>query len=597
MLKKLVTIFFLLLCSFWFNLSFAETQQPISAAKAFQFSVRPTNTDSVLAIWNIAPGYYLYKDRFSFNILAPKDAILGTINKPLGIEKNDAFLGKHYIYEGHLQLSIPLINSDPQPLQLLVNYQGCASWGFCYPPITKLVTIKSESQLTAQDIQITDYENATATTAPMATATIQSHAADILQTKNSFLSLLIFFGFGLLLAFTPCVLPMIPILSSIIVGQGESISTRRAFGLSLSYVLGMAVAFAIAGLIVGLLGSSIQAALQTPWVLVSFSLLFIILALSLFGLYDLRLPNSWHHKVGKLHEKQKSGHYLGVAMMGALSTLIVSPCVSAPLVGALAYIGNTGNALFGTLALLVLGLGMGAPLLIIGTSFGKFLPKSGEWMIQVKNFFGIFMLGVAIWLLERIIPAYIVLALWGILAIIAATFMGAFVQTQPSAFAKLCKGLGLAIFVYGIVLLVGAAMGNSDILQPIKLSSALATTAATPKFQPIKSSAELNTALQNAKGKFVMLDFYADWCVSCKEMDAYTFSDPHVKTTLGNFVLLRANVTANDATDKALEKQYGVIAPPTILFFDPKGVEIPAARIVGEMNARDFLAHLQKITL
>lgn len=594
MLKKLVTIILCVFCSLWF--SFAAAQQPISAAKAFQFSVHPTNTDSVLAIWNIAPGYFLYKDRFSFDILAPKDAILGTINKPLGIQKDDAFLGKHYVYQGHLQLSIPLINSGSQPLQLLVHYQGCANWGFCYPPITKLVIIQSKSRLTANDIQIMDYEKATATTtASMAPTNMQSHAADILQTKNSFLSLLIFFGFGLLLAFTPCVLPMIPILSSIIVGQGQSLSTKRAFGLSLSYVLGMAFAFAIAGSIVGLLGSSVQATLQTPWVLISFSLVFVILALSLFGLYDLRLPDAWHNHIHKLHQKQKTGNYIGVAIMGALSTLIVSPCVSAPLVGVLAYIGKTGNALFGAAALLALGLGMGAPLLIIGTSFGKFLPKSGEWMIHVKNFFGIFMLGVAIWLLNRIIPSYLNLALWGILAIIAAIFMGAFVQTQPSALTKLCKGLGLALFVYGIVLLVGAAMGNNDLFQPIKLSIHAEANTAALQFQPIKSSADLAATLQQARGKFVMLDFYADWCVACKEMDAYTFSNPRVKTALGNFVLLRADVTANDATDKSLEKQYGVIAPPTILFFDKNGVEIPAARIVGEMNANEFLKHLKNI--
>lgn len=600
MLKRL---FCLLLCFLSFSFAFAADQKPIPAEQAFEFSVRPTNTDSVLAIWNIMPGYYLYKDRFAFDILSPKAALLGEIVMPKGIEKDDQILGKHYVYETRLRLSIPTINSSQQPLQLLVHYQGCAVWGFCYPPVTKLVTILNKEHLTANDIQIKDYENpaaavAASTAAAQTTATNQNRESEILQNKNSLLALLIFFGFGLLLAFTPCVLPMIPILSSIIVGQGQSMSTKHAFGLSLSYVLGMAVAFAVAGLIVGLLGNSVQAALQTPWVLILFSLLFVILALSLFGFYELRLPQVWQQKINLLNNKQKSGRYLSVALMGALSTLIVSPCVSAPLVGALIYIGNTGNALFGGLALFALGLGMGFPLLIIGTSFGKFLPRSGGWMEDVKIFFGILMLGVAIWILDRIVPAYVTLALWGVLAIIAAVFIGAFSPVKESSFSKLCKGIGLALFVYGAVLLVGGSMGNTDFFQPIKSQGALSSTGRQStnalNFQPVKSIADVDAALQQNQGKLVMLDFYADWCVSCKEMDAYTFSNSEVKTALKNIVLLRANVTPNDATDKALEKKYGVIAPPTILFFDKNGSEIQSARIIGEMNAAKFVMHLQK---
>ncbi len=593
MLKQIVTLLFCLLSISAFSME----QKPIKGNQAFQFSVEPTTTDSILAKWDIAPGYYLYKDRFSFEVLAPKEAQLGFILKPIGIEKNDQILGKHYVYEGPLTLSIPILNPTNEPLKLLVHYQGCAKWGFCYPPITKLVSIANRHILTANDIQISNYEQSIQTTTSPVTPTAnnQAYAAKILQDKNSFLSLLIFFGFGILLAFTPCILPIIPILSGIIVDHGHNINTRHAVGLSLFYVLGMALAFAIAGLIVGLLGSSVQAALQTPWVLVLFSLLFVMLALSLFGFYDLKLPQNWQHKVSELSHKQKTGNYIGVAIMGALSTLIVSPCVSAPLVGALAYIGNSGNAVFGGLALFFMGLGMGLPLIIVGASFGKLLPKAGHWMINIKNFFGVLMLGVAIWMLERIIPGPASLALWAILAIVCAIFMGALSPTKDSRWTKLSKGLGLALLIYGFLLLIGAAMGNDDVFQPIKLNPSIVQTSSL-SFQPVTSIASVDASLQQNQGKLVMLDFYADWCVSCKEMDANAFSNSDVKKLLKKFVLLRANVTANNTADKALEKNYGVIAPPTILFFNKEGEEISSARIVGEMNAQQFLTHVKKIT-
>jgi thiol:disulfide interchange protein DsbD len=384
------------------------------------------------------------------------------------------------------------------------------------------------------------------------------------------------------------------------VGHGKDLKTKHAFALSLSYVLGMAAAFAAAGLVVGLVGSSIQAALQAPWVLLLFSVIFVLLSLSLFGFYDLKLPESWQRKVSELSHKQKAGSYISVAVMGALSTLIVSPCVSAPLVGVLAYIGNTGNAVFGGLALFFMALGMGVPLLVVGTTFGKLLPKTGRWMNAVKNFFGVLMLGLAIWMLERIIPGPLSLMLWALLAITSSIYVGALSPIRESGWSKLWKGLGLALLTYGILMLIGAAMGNSSLLQPINLAgiSAMTTnteTSTAHNFIPVKSVADVKAQLKKSKGKLVMLDFYADWCVACKKMEMNTFNAPSVKKAMDNFVLLQADVTANDAADKALQKKYGVIAPPSILFFNKGGNEIKAARIVGEMNAEPFLSHLNKI--
>lgn len=613
--QKICAFLIFLFCFLSFNLSFGMEQKPIPLEQAFKFSVEPTNTDSVLANWQIEPGYYLYKDRFGFEVLSPKDADIGLIIKPRGIEQYDKILGKHYVYENQLSLSIPILNPTNQPMELLVHYQGCAKWGFCYPPVTKLVTIDNRTHLTANDIKVTNYKATLSTKAKSPTASKQTENVDfqseqsiaenILVKKNWGIALILFFGFGVLLAFTPCVLPMVPILSGIIVGQGKDLKTKHAFGLSLSYVLGMAIAFAIAGLIIGLIGSSIQAALQTPWVLIIFSLIFVLLALSLFGFYNLQLPQSLQQKVSNLSNKRSSGSYIGVAIMGILSTLIVSPCVSAPLVGALAYIANTGNAIFGGLALFSMGLGMGLPLLIVGTSFGKILPKAGHWMNSIKNFFGVLLLGVAIWMLERILPGPFVLMLWALLAIVSSIYMGALNPTKENGWSKLWKGLGLALLLYGFLLLIGASMGNNNPFRPLEFnkqmngifSPTLTSNETVQKhnFIQVRSISDLEQQLAKHKGQLIMLDFYADWCVACKEMEINTFNNPMVGKALQNFVLLQADVTENNAADQALEKKYGVVAPPTILFFNKNGEEISSARVIGEMGAKDFLSHLNKI--
>lgn len=583
MLRRLLLALLLLIPA----LSFAELQ-PLPIDQAFQFTIQNTTSDSIIAHWTIAPGYYLYKDRLSFSIVSPKQAIMGKVFLPAGIEKTDDILGKHQVYENQLAVPLPLINPTQKNIALNIAYQGCSSSGFCYPPVLKRVNLAMDSSLLSIDNIAAASNNHNAPT--------QKSDATVLQNSNPFWSLVLFFGFGLLLAFTPCVLPMLPILSGIIVGQGADASTKKAFFLSLTYVLSMALTFAIAGIIVALLGKNIQAALQNPWVLSIFSLLFVILALSLFGFYELQLPAKFTDKITRLSQNQRAGNYIGVAIMGCLATLIVSPCVSAPLVGALAYIGKTGNVFFGGSALFFMGLGMGLPLLIVGTTLGKYLPKAGAWLNVVKIIFGILLLGVAISLISRLIPANIALMLWGCLIILTAVYLGIFNKNNASNLNKFGQALGIILLIYGGTLLVGGAMGNSNILKPLAKYNTInaETTAPGLVFTPVKTVQDVKQQIQlaNKAGKKVMLDFYADWCVSCKEMAATTFADPKVKTALNNYVLLQADVTANDADDKALEKYFNVIAPPTVLFFATDGKEITAQRIIGETGPEQFLQHL-----
>lgn len=571
--------------------------QPLAVDQAFKLSVKPIDDQTVLAEWSIAPGYHLYRDRITFRVVSPKDTHLGTVQLPTGIAKQDDIRGKYEIYEGSVAASIPLQNRTAKKLVLAVSYQGCAD-SFCYPPTTKQMTVV----FTGNEKKKADSAITTATTDASATTTAtssQDKVSQLLANKSWVLILLGFFGFGLLLAFTPCVLPMIPILSGIIVGQSDEITTIKAFWLALTYVLAMAITYALAGILAGLAGNYVQAFLQSPWVIASFSAIFVLLALSLFGFYELRIPNSWHHHMTNLSNKQSGGNYVGVAIMGCLSTLILSPCVTAPLIGALSYIGKTGNAVLGGSALFTMGLGMGIPLIIIGTLGGKFLPKAGVWMHSVKAIFGVVMLGVAILLLSRIIRPEITMILWAGLLIVSAVYMGAFTATPHSGFGKLWKGCSLILLVYGFLLLIGAGMGNADPLQPLamKQSLAAANVAQAESFKPIKDLSELKQVLAHAKdqGKPVLLDFSAEWCLSCKQMDRNTFKAPPVQTMLNKFVLLRADVTDNNAVDQELEKKLNVVAPPTILFFDANGKEIESARIVGEIGPQEFQSHLQNV--
>ena len=562
--------------------------------QAFQFDADPPTATGVVLHWRVTDGYYLYRDKIKVELPDAAGITLGTVELPKGEVKQDEFFGRMEIYKHDFQARVPLSGraSTAGLVTLKVTYQGCASAGICYPPVIKPVTL-----------DLAGLSGTATSVAPAATPAVnapvpeQDRIAQTLASGHTWVTLLSFFGFGLLLAFTPCVFPMVPILSGLIVGQGKDITTARAFLLSLAYVLAMALTYTIAGVCAALFGANLQAAFQNPWVLGSFSALFVLLALSLFGFYDLQVPSWLQGKLTDLSNRQRGGTLLGAAIMGLLSALIVGPCVAAPLAAALIYIGKTGNAVLGGSALFMLSLGMGAPLLVLGASAGKLLPRAGAWMNTVKAVFGVLLLGVAIWMLERILPGAITLTLWAALLIVSGVYMGALERLQPDAsgWRKFWKGIGLVIVLYGALLLVGAGSGGNDVLRPLqgtRLAGAAATTAPAGglAFTRIKSVSDLQGALAaaNANGKAVMLDFYADWCVSCKEMEKYTFADPAVRQMLNDRVLLQADVTANDAQDHELLQHFGLIGPPSILFFSPQGRECDARRVMGYLKPEQF---------
>lgn len=595
-MKKILFIF----CLLFLPLS-SYAFQPLPPDQAFIFSDQiAADGHTLIASWQIAPGYHLYRDRITFNVSPLDIAKLGIITLPTGIPKEDNILGKYQVYQNTLTVKAPFSILKSGSFAVRVGYQGCADSGFCYPPVTKQLALNSNGTvLTTTSASPVENNSAITTPRPVTphfSLMEQDKITQLLAGPNRILILLGFLGFGFLLAFTPCVLPMIPILSSIIVGQGKSITIPRAFTLSLTYVLAMAVTYAGAGVLAGLAGSYVQAFLQNAWVIAIFSAVFVLLALSLFGFYELRMPHFLHHHVTTLSNKQASGNYVGVAIMGCLATLIVSPCVTAPLIGALSYIGKTGNAVFGGTALFAMGLGMGIPLLIIGTLGGEFLPKAGGWMDVIKAIFGVLMLAIAIMLISRIISPHITMLLWAGLFIITAIYMGALTSRPRRHGGKLWKAISLILLVYGFLLLVGATMSNTDPLQPLAIKQAIqvANAPQAEPFQIITNMDDMQQALSKAKaeGKPVMLDFYADWCLACKEMDNNVFPDPAVQRKLSKYVLLRADVTANDADTTAIEKYFGVIAPPTILFFDANGQEIPNSRIVGEVSIQDLVGHV-----
>jgi thiol:disulfide interchange protein DsbD len=412
-----------------------------------------------------------------------------------------------------------------------------------------------------------------------------------------------FFGFGLLLAFTPCVLPMIPILSGIIAGQGESATPRRSFLLSVTYVLGMALTYTIAGAAFAAAGQQAQAFFQHPWIIIAFAALFVALALAMFGLFDLKIPAALETRLAGLSGRQKSGSFAGTAVMGALSALVVTACVAPPMVAALAVIGQTGDVMRGALALFAMAIGMGAPLLLVGVAGGRFLPHAGAWMTTVKALFGVLFLAVAVWMLERILPGSLTLALWALLVIVAGYYFGGFGRSVGNTGGRLvAKGLGLAAIVWGVIMMLGAASGGHDPLQPLRgaalpgiAGEATASIESIP-FRKVASIEDLDRELAAAQaaGKPAMLDFYADWCVSCKEMEKYTFSVPDVQQDLAGFVLLKADVTANSEADQALFRRFGVYGPPTTAFFGLHGRECRAFRLVGFVKAEDFRSHLAR---
>jgi thiol:disulfide interchange protein DsbD len=551
--------------------------------------------------WIIAEGHYLYRDKMQ--ITTDESSVISKpLIMPAGDSKDDPIFNKTlYVFHHFADASLPYqyTGNGDKDVTFKVKYQGCSEIsGICYPPQTKKFTVKLSPISAAQAAAI---ENSTAGSTPDQQISEQDEMGNALRSGNTWLTLIIFFGAGLLLAFTPCVFPMIPILSGIIVGQGENISTKKAFYLSLVYVLAMAMTYTIVGILVGLSGENIQAWFQNPWIIGSFAIIFVALSFSMFGFYDLQMPASIQSKLTNASNSQQGGNIIGVAIMGFLSALIVGPCVTAPLVGALIYIAETGDAVLGGMALFSLSMGMGAPLLAIGASAGKFLPKAGAWMDAVKAVFGVMLLGLAIWLLERVAPAVFTMALWAALIIVSAIYMGAVdsLVAGSSGWKKLWKGLGVLLLIYGIIILLGLASGNRNVFQPLKGLGNFSGSAAQVEhlnFIQIKGVAGLNTELAKAKaaGKPVMLDFYADWCVSCKEMETFTFADPTVQKSLEGVIILQADVTPNDELDTELYKHFGIIGPPSIMFFGIDGEERRNYRVVGYMPADKFSSHVQR---
>jgi len=564
--------------------------------QAFVFTAASRSLDSITLRWDIADDYYLYRDKVKVRALTP-GAQLGSPQMPAGQSRHDEYFGDQVVYHGELLANVPVVvAAGTREVPIEVTYQGCAEAGLCYPPLKKQVMVKLSPIAVAT----------AASGAPTAGVfrSEQDLLADKIRSGNLLAVLAAFFGAGLLLALTPCVLPMVPILSGIIVGAGagQPVSRGRAFALSVAYVLGMALTYTVAGAAFAAAGQQAQAFFQKPWIIVTFAALFVWLALGMFGLFTLQVPAALQSRLASLSNQQKQGTLLGTAIMGALSSLIVTACVAPPLVASLAVIGQSGDVFRGGAALFALSLGMGAPLLLVGASAGQFLPKAGAWMDAVKAVFGVMMLGVAVWMLSRVLPGGVTLALWAGLAFVAGfclLTMGS--REIRSGMDAVRRGLGALAIVYGVILLVGALSGRTDPLQPLAgLGGVHEGRAPAPEagvaFKRIKSTADLEReiAAAQAAGRPVMLDFYADWCVSCKEMERLTFTDAAVRVELARAVLLQADVTANDAVDQALLQHFDILGPPTIVFFGPDGLERPQYRVVGFKPANEFQAHVAR---
>jgi thiol:disulfide interchange protein DsbD len=578
--------------------------------EAFILSARLDANNVIQTNILMADNIYLYRDKIKIAMVNGDGHALGAISVPRGKKKNDEFLGPMEVIYDQVNVSIPIISEANASNQLALSYQyqGCVEDRICYPPVTKYLSINAAEGLILVANELTD------TTSPSqpainsdsggssAPVSEQDQFAQLLKDESLLLVVGLFFLAGIGLTFTPCVFPMIPILSSIIAGQGSSITTGKAFTLSLVYVLSMAATYATAGAIVGYYGAefNIQIWFQDPIVLSIFAAVFVLLALSMFGFYELQMPNAIQSRLTAISNSQQGGTLIGVGLMGLFSAIIVGPCITAPLVGALIFISQTQDWQLGGLALFALGLGMGVPLLLIGTSAGKLLPRAGGWMDSVKAVFGVVLLGVAIWLLERILPVGITMSLIAALLIASAIYLGALDSLSDSAsgWHRLLKSLGLLILVYGIAYLIGAAAGSNDLIQPLRGITASAGNPGQAEqhlaFRQIKGQKGLQLALNDSvqQDRTTMLDFYADWCISCKEMEKYAFGHPRVLAALEDVATLQADVTDNDKIDTELMASLGIYGPPAILFFDSSGREIRSRRVVGEMSGERFAAHV-----
>jgi len=573
----------MLVCS---GLAHAAEPELLEPEKAFAFSARVVAPDAIEVRYVIAKGYYMYRDKFRFT-LEPAAAAGGEPLLPPGIIKKDEFFGEVAVFRDEVRITLPLNRGGAgERVSLIAVSQGCADVGVCYVPVEQKA-----------DLRLADFSGSS-TKAAAGSLGEDALIAELFR-GDTWLLIASFFGFGLLLSFTPCVLPMIPILSGIIVGRGQHLTRMHGFLLSVAYVLGMAITYALAGIAAGLSGALLSAALQNPWVLGGFALMFVMLALSMFGFYELQLPSALQSRLAGASSRLHGGHFLGVFVMGVLSALIVGPCVAAPLAGALLYISQSGDAVLGGSALFAMALGMGVPLLAIGASAGALVPKAGPWMESVKRFFGVLLLAVAVYLVSPVIPMAMQMLAWAALLILTGVYLRAIDPLPQNARggARISKGVGIIALAAGLAYVVGALSGSRDVLQPLSgLRGAAAGEPAGPgvAFQRVGNIAELDAAIAAAKGKVVMLDFYADWCVSCKEMERYTFTDPAVRSRMAAMVKVQADVTSGNADHQALLKRFRLFGPPGIVFFDPAGSEIQGLRVIGFMSADKFTAVLDQ---
>lgn len=585
---------------------FRDENELLEPEIAFAASAEAISQNAVVVRFDIAEGYYLYRDKLGFRIIEGDGITVGPVNPPDGTLIVDEFFGETETFRHAVEILVPVLRTaeDPANLILAVDYQGCADLGVCYPPLTHELAVFFAASLDedASALPATGTVRPAAAPVPL---TEQDRIAAQLADGRIWLVALAFFGFGLLLTFTPCVFPMIPILSNIIVGQ-KNLTTRKAFFISLAFVLAMAFTYTLAGVFAGLAGANLQAAFQNPWIIGGFVAVFIALAMSMFGFYELQMPTAIQSRLATISNRQEGGTLLGAAIMGFLAALIVGPCVTAPLVGALLYISQTGDAVLGGIALFALSMGMGAPLLAIGTSAGRILPKAGPWMDTVKAVFGVGLLAMGIWLLERVIPGEVALLLWAVLFIVTAIYLGA-LQSLPenaSGWRSLWKGLGLVLLVYGVILMLGAATGGKDPFRPLSELSSPATIIAGDgsvrptrlEFTRVESLADVEREVAAAAGRNqpVFLDFYADWCVDCVRLERTTFQDPRVIQALDRVHAIKADVTANNSDHRDLMRHFGLFGPPAMIFYAADGQEVRHGRQVGYLNTDRFLAHLEQ---
>jgi thiol:disulfide interchange protein DsbD len=603
----------------------SNPQELLPPDEAFKLSVEVRDGNTLIASLTPAKDYYLYRDKIVFE---PKQdgMVIEKITLPPGKMKEDATFGQTEVYYSPVQAIISLKREDSaseQPLTLAATYQGCNEpVGVCYAPIHKAIDLTLPAVKAAIGAVANAVSNPAAAAGVDATAelfqmpskapAIETEAYKIdqmFQTGDFWLILSGFFGIGLLLSLTPCVFPMFPILSGIIANRGKNVTKSHGFILALAYVLGMAITYAMAGVAAGLSGSMLSAALQNAWVLGSFAVIFVLLSFSMFGFYELQLPGTLQTKLSEEAGHLKGGHLTSVFGMGALSALIVGPCVAAPLAGALLYISQTRDVILGGSALFVMALGMGVPLLLLGTSAGALLPKAGAWMESIKRFFGVLLLGVAIWLISPVINDVVHMLLWAALLIISAIYLHAIdpLSERASGLQKFLKGIGVIALLVGVAILIGVLSGSRDVLQPLsKLNlaadaangqeTAVSSYPALP-FQGVKTVAELDEQIRQSKGKHVMVRFHADWCVSCKEMDRFTLSDAKVQSRLKDVVLLQIDVTDGTPDDAALLKRFKLFGPPGILFIDRQGNDVSDIKVIGFLNKNDFLTVLNAVLI